>query len=128
VLSSVGDFLIFGFALFFFLFLMFFHMILIFLFFDLLFKYWCVFFVLVVVLNNIFAGFFLVLYYGLLQVMSIVLYSRVFAFVFGEFFVLFCVILFVMLFFGFWMFFSLLFGSIENTLPLIVIGVRRDSI
>jgi hypothetical protein len=42
VLGRVGDFLMFGFVLFFFL--IFSRMILIFLFFYLLFKYWCVFF------------------------------------------------------------------------------------
>jgi hypothetical protein len=57
--------------------------------------------------------------------MSIVLYFEVLVFVFGELFVLFCVpSYFMLLFSGFWVFFSLLFGSFGDTLPLIVIGVR----
>ena len=44
---------------------------------------------------------------------------------FGGVFILFCVDLLFILFFGLWMFFSLLFGSIENTLLLFVIGVIR---
>jgi hypothetical protein len=104
-------------------------MILIFLFFGLLFKLWCVFFVLVVVVSSTFTiVFVLFLFCRGVRVMSKILYSRVFAFVFGEIFVLFCVIFFYILFFGFWVFFSLLFGSIENTLLLIVIGVIRGSI
>jgi hypothetical protein len=43
----------------------------------------------------------------------------------GGGFILFCVGLLFILFFGLWMFFSLLFGSIENTLLLFVIGVIR---
>jgi hypothetical protein len=53
-----------------------------------------------------------------------------FIFIFGKFFVFFCVVLYYyfLLFFVFWVFFSFLFGSIENTLSLMVRGVGRDSI
>jgi hypothetical protein len=47
-------------------------------------------------------------------------------FVFGGVFILFCVGLLFILFFGLWMLFSLLFGSIENTLLLFVIGIIRS--